>query len=239
MRRFLIPLAAALLLAAAVTPIVAAADPFTKAWSATDVDGSLLTLEFSGSGDTRDFAYVDWRATSCDGGIARIDGVGTISGNEIALDGTVACDGGPSFAFSGSLSYDPGSGTLSDGTITWHRGNGAREAFLGVWKATDTDGSAMKLTFRGWDLTRDVTYVDDVATSCDPDAVFMAAGDGTIGSVPGQGRFITVSFHGGCRGQGAFDYDEKYRYDLASDTLRGPLALDDSELPYTVDWHRG
>ena len=48
-----------------------------------------------------------------------------------------------------------------------------------------------------------------------------------------------MSLNGGCIGQGTFDYQEQYRYDVATDTLRGPLDLDGYELSYTVDWFRG
>lgn len=233
---------AALALVLTATSLVSAAggDPFTKSWSRVDVDGSRETLSFSGSGDEKTFAYRDDRATSCGGDPFEASGSVAVNGNTATFDGSGGCVGGPSALFGGQWVFDSASGTIDDGSgHLWHRGNGAREAFSGVWKATDIDGSAMKLTFKGSGLSRAVTYTDDLATSCDPDAVWKAAGTGTIGSTPGQGRYIRVAMEGGCIGQGQIDYDEAYRYDVETDTLRGPLNLDGSEHSGTVDWHRG
>jgi hypothetical protein len=242
MKKFSVPILAAAVAAIVISASASAAtgDPFTRTWSRVDVDGSVETLGFAGSGDSKTFAYRDERATSCGGGAFASSGSVDVTGNTATFDGSGGCVGGATGPVGGTFVYDPGTGTIDDGSgPLWHRGNGAREAFSGVWRATDLDGSAMKLTFKGSGLERHVTYVDELATSCDPDAVFMSSGDGTIGSTPGQGRYIRIGFHGGCIGQAMFDYDEAYRYDVGTDTLRGPLDLDGNELPYTVDWHRG
>jgi hypothetical protein len=242
MRTLWRPILAALLAATAAASTVSAAggDPFTKTWSRTDIDGSRETLAFAGSGATKTFAYRDDRATSCGGGPFESSGAVDVDGNTATFDGSGGCVGGVAGPVSGEWTYDAATATLDDGTGNpWRRGNGAREAFSGVWKATDLDGSAMKLTFRGSGLERAVTYTDDLATSCDPDAVFMSSGTGTIGSIPGQGRYIRIELNGGCIGQSQFDYSEAYRYDVETDTLRGPLDLDGNELVYTVDWFRG
>jgi hypothetical protein len=115
----------------------------------------------------------------------------------------------------------------------------AHEAYLGVWKATDVDGGAMKLTLRSTgQLTRDVMFLDDDASSCGG-GVFMSAGEGTIGSTPGQGRFVTLSMHGGCLRGTASHYAERYEYAVETDTLVGPLGPGDEPAWYTVSWTRG
>jgi hypothetical protein len=239
-------MSAAILVALGATSVASAGgEPFTKSWSAIDVDGSVMTLSFDGSGSTRTVTLVDARATGCGGDPWAGDGIGTVEGNNIHVAGMAGCVGAERDAWNATLTYEPGLDGITDGSdsdVVWHRGNGAREAFLGVWKATDVDGSAMKLTFRAIDtLTREVSYLDDLASSCDPDAVFMAAGTGLIGSVPPWGRYITVSLQGSCVGGDPIAVaDGMFRYDVETDTLRGPLNLDGSELVRgTVDWHRG
>lgn len=240
MKKLWAPIVAALLAVMVVTPVASgASDPFTRTWSRIDVDGSRETLTFDGSADLKTFAYRDERATSCAGDPFESGGSVDVDGDTATFDGTGGCVGGPSAPVSGTFAYDANAATIDDASgVLWHRGNGAREAFLGVWKATDVDGSDMKLTFRGDGLVRDVTFVDELATSCDPDAVWMAQGTGTIGSTVGQGRYITTLLHGGCIGAEQGDFGGEFRYDVETDTLRGPLDLG-NELPDTVDWHRG
>jgi hypothetical protein len=242
MRRLWTPILAALLAAMAASSVAVAAggDPFTRTWSRVDFDGSRETLGFEGSGGAKTFAYRDDRATVCGGGAFEAGGTVVVDGDVATLDGVGGCVGDPSGPYGATLTYDPATQTLDDGFgLLWTRGSGAREAFSGSWRATDLDGSAMKLSFKGSGLERNVTYTDSIATSCDPDAVWMASGTGTIGSTPGQGRYITLALHGGCLGQGSVDYVEVYRYDVETDTLRGPLDGDGNELFFSVDWHRG
>jgi hypothetical protein len=243
MRKLLSVALVGALLVTAAAPVAAtdAGGPFTRSWSAVDVDGSVMTLTFVGTGETRTVTYHDLRATTCGGGAYTFAGVGTIVGTEIHVVGGGGCVGGSIVPGEWTWTYQADSRTLTDGTVAYHRGNWAREAFLGVWKATDVDGSAMKLTFRGSDiLTREVSYLDHLATSCDPDAVFTATGTGTIGSKTPWGKYITVSLDGRCVGGASIDVaDAMYRYDYLTDTLRGPLDLSGGEVFGIVDWHRG
>ena len=243
MRRFLAALSSGVLIALAATSIASAGgDPFTRSWSAIDVDGSVMTLTFTGTGDTRTVSFVDSRAAGCGGDPYSLDGTGVIEGNDLiaTLSGGCARDSQTTLPAAAVISYDPASDTLSFVEVTWHRGNWARDAFLGVWHATDVDGSSLKLTFRGSGLTRSVSFMDDLATSCNPDAVLRAVGTGVIGLVLGEGRYITVSLEGGCVGGASVEFpDLMYGYQVATDTLRGPLGLGGGELYGTFTWHRG
>jgi hypothetical protein len=242
MRRILAALSAAILVILGTASIVSAGgEPFTRSWSAIDVDGSVMMLKFVGNAATRTVTLVDARATTCGGDVYEARGVGSVDANEIHVIGTAGCVGDVPGPWEQTWTYQAASHTLTDGILTWHRGNRARESFLGAWKATDpADGSAMRLAFRGSGLTRTVSYRDNLASSCDPDAVFTAKGSGVIGSVLGEGRYITVTLVGACVGGASIDLpDAKYRYDYLTDTLRGPLDLGGNDLFGTVDWHRG
>lgn len=245
MRRILATLSAAALLAlCSVSTASASGDPFTRSWSTIDFDGSVMTLSFGGSGDTRTVTAVDARATLCHGDAFSAVGTGTVLDDTIGIDFTGQCvSGGPGpITYGLVLTYQPTTGTLlDDGGLIWHRGTSARDAFSGVWKATDVDGSNLKLTLRGTGLARDVAYLDDYAAVCSPSFVYAASGAGLIGDPAPSGRYITVPLSGGCVGGVALDdWTALYRYDVASDTLRGPLDLGGNDLPTgTVDWHRG
>jgi hypothetical protein len=65
---------ALLLFAAAVSPAAAAADPFTGSWSATDIDGSAMTMTISGgaSGSYR-VVLIDHVGTICQNSEASSD----------------------------------------------------------------------------------------------------------------------------------------------------------------------
>lgn len=232
--------ATALLALAIGAPALAASGPFTGTWYAIDVDGSQQKLSFSVAGSA--FVYVDNRATFCGGAAIRAEGTAAVTDDSAQLDGLMGCAGEPlTDPFGVTLTLQPDGATLSDGFVTWSRGR-ALEAFLGAWQATDVDGSAMQLSFGGTGLSREVAYVDHLASACDPDAPFSATGTGLIGSVPGDGRFVEVWMTGQCDGSGTtFSTHDKYEYDVASDTLRGPLipeAIGGTEGPGTVVWHR-
>ena len=233
----------ALVIAALGAPGVAAAsDPFHGTWSAIDVDGSRMTSSFSGSGGSRTYTFTDLRATSCGGGPYDAVASGDVTGGAIHVVGLGGCRAaGLGDPFEATYDHDPGNSTLSDGLLTWRRGNQG-EAFLGVWKATDTDGSAMTLSFGGTGLTRDVSFFDSLATACEPDASFSGTGTGTIGAVPGDGRFIRVAASGSCDGSSQmFSGDDKYEYDYLTNTLIGPLEpleIGGNARPWTVVWHR-
>ena len=244
MRRLLSVALVGALLVIAATPLVSAAggDPFTRSWSAIDVDGSVMTLSFVGNGPTRTVTFIDSRATTCGGDVYEASGMGTITDDVIVVVFTGGCVGDTPGASPdpATIVFQAGSNTLSFGDLIWHRGSRAREAFLGAWKATDVDGSAMKLRFRGSGLVRAVIYRDNRASSCDPDAAFWARGSGVVGSVPPWGKYITVSLEGACVGGASIDIaDAMYRYDYLTDTLRGPLDPGGGEVFGTVDWHRG
>jgi len=230
----------------------ASPDPFTGTWSTIDVDGSPMTIAFDGNGPTRNVVVEDLRASTCAGEHHVTDGVGTIEGSSIRVVGRGGCAGRPKdLALNVTWTYDPEAGTLRTpadwvtglGTFSWTRGPVKPDAFNGSWIATDIDGSSMTLSLSGSGLTRDVSYVDDRALDCSPGAAFLAQGSGTIGSVVGDGRFISVSLHGSCAG-GASPKDsvEKYKYDYVTDTLIGPLTpldIGGDPLPQTVTWRRG
>ncbi|MBI3750578.1 MAG: hypothetical protein HY263_02830 [Chloroflexi bacterium] len=243
MRAGLAGLAAATMVVviAVAGPVRAASTPFVGTWYAIDVDGSQQRLSFSGA-ESSAFVYVDSRATYCGGAPIRAEGTAAVTATQAELTGLMGCAGEPlADSFSATLTYDATAGTLSDGLLTWSRGR-MPEAFLGLWRATDVDGSAMTLSFGGTGLTRDVAYFDAIATSCDPDSSFAATGTGLIGSVPGDGRFIHVWLTGQCEASGAtIATNDKYEYEVATNTLRGPLVpepIGGSDGPGTVIWHR-
>jgi hypothetical protein len=232
-----------LIVVSAGSATAAGSDPFRGTWSAVDIDGSRMTLAFSGSGVTRAVSITDYRATFCGGEPYDAAGTGTIDGSVIHVVGLAGCRStgliDPSEA---TYTYNPDNGSLFDGAVAWYRGS-PQEAFLGVWKGTDIDGSAMTLSFGGTGLTRSVAFFDALATGvCEPDAPFSGAGVGTIGSVPGDGRFIRVVASGSCEGSSELvNGDDKYEYDHETDTLVGPLEpleIGGVPRPWTVVWHR-
>lgn len=205
-------------------PVVGAAgpDPFKGSYSAIDVDGSRMTVSFSGSGPTRTVTLFDERATCLGGDPLTTTGIGTISGSTISGSSSDGGCGVGSF----SLAYDAGTDTLFDGTITWYRGDRGPDAFNGVWYATDPfDGSAMRLSLDGSGLIRDASFKDDGASVCGPvidgeGIDWTGTGDGTIGSTPGFGRFLYVTLTGGCAGS-AHDsvHPVTYEYLYLTNTL--------------------
>jgi hypothetical protein len=231
MRRVLGTVLVALSVILATTTVVSAAgaSPFNGSWSAVDVDGSRMTVTFAGTGATRKVTFVDFRATFCGGDAWQASGVGTVVGGDtIVVEFVGGCVGGSSAPGGATWSYDAASKTLTDGTLTWYRGDRVREAFIGAWRATDVDGSSMKLNFRGTGLTRQVSFFDDAVAFC-AGASFAAQGIGIIGSIPGEGRLIRVSLHGHCPGTlSSFDFDWTYEYLYATDTLSDG----------SVTWHR-
>jgi len=199
-------------------PVAAAgSDPFKGSWSAIDVDGSLLTLSFSGSGSTRGVTLLDDRATCAGGAPLTATGVGTIAGTLVS--GTLTSDcGSEPFSFTSNTTTS----TLSDGTLTYYRGSRGPDAFNGVWYATDWDGSALRLSLDGTGLSRDVSFKDDGATVCGPvvggeGIDWTGTGPGTIGSTSGLGRFMEVTLMGGCAGA-AHDTAVSVTYEYHVDT---------------------
>jgi hypothetical protein len=223
---------AAVLVVGATTAVTAApADPFKGSWSALDLDGSRMTVAFSGSGSVREVTWSDDRATCLGGEALVLSGLGTIEGSTISGSFGVICDTEIGFAFT----HDPEAGTLAWDSVTWQRGDAGPDAFGGVWIAEDIDGSFMQLTLEGSGLTREVSYHDHGASVCgevvDGEGIdWTSAGTGTIGSSPGLGAFLFVSSVGGCAGSAKDTPTEAiYEYDHASNQL-----IDD----FGITWSR-
>lgn len=214
----------ALLLSIAPTALGASAGPFNGTWFTNDFDGSKMSLQFGGNGSARQVTLTDWRATYCAGGKWQAQGTGAVAGNVATLAGTgigVCLNGYASpLDINATWTYDSGGNTLTDQDgLVWQR-SAVTDAFSGNWYSIDPfDDSAQKLTIAGSSLTRRVTYIDYLATSCDPDAVFVAQGDGVIGSTPGMGRFMDVDFAGACRGQPPIDFAVQFEYLVATNEL--------------------
>jgi hypothetical protein len=96
-------------------------------WISVDADGSVQTLDITGSGETAySMVYVDESATgACNGAPARVSGPGFVDGDVVVMFGTLVClPGGNVFRSRLTLGYefDPGTGTLTDSFgIVWHR----------------------------------------------------------------------------------------------------------------------
>ena len=244
MARWPAALAATVLVAVSAAATAAASDPFRGTWSTIDIDGSRMTVSFTGKGGSRSFTLVDDRATVCGGDPQVVSGTGAVSGDRIDVEAIARCagasDGEP---FAVTYFHDAELRSLFDGTLAWRRGFAGPEAFIGAWFATDVDGSAMTLTFGGRGLTRSVTLFDDLATgACEPDAPIALSGRGLIGSVLGDGRFIAIDISGRCGRSGALvSASSKFEYDVWSNTLIGPLQpleLGGEPTQWTVTWQR-
>jgi hypothetical protein len=244
MARWLAAMAATILVAVSAASTVAGTDPFRGQWSAIDIDGSRMQVSFSGSGQTRAVSLVDRRSTVCGGIPQSATGEGVVGDDQIDITGTIACAGSVDAEdWTATFVHDAASAKLFDGFVVWGRGDAGLEAFLGTWSATDVDGSSMSLQLGGSGLTRSVVLVDDLATgACEPDAAITLKGDGLIGSVLGDGRFIAVDISGRCAGGGAFvSAVSKFEYDASTNTLVGPLEpleIGASPTAWTVVWHR-
>lgn len=226
------------------------ADPFSETWSTIDVDGSVTTLSFEGSGVTRTLVWEDLRATGCGGAHYIQAGSGTIAGLSLHVVGSGGCAGRPlDQPVDETWTYHPEAGTLTSPLVgiagvdvyTWTRGDKV-DAFSGVWVATDVDGSALTLTFGDSGMTRSAAFTDDRSGDCAGGAAYTASGTATIGSAFPTGRYVSVALHGSCAGGGtAGDTVAGYGYDFVTGTLIGPLAAASdgaSPLPTTVTWHR-
>lgn len=229
----------------------ASGDPFTGAWSALDVDGSALTVSFSGEGPTRSVVIDDGRATACGGGRDVVEGDGSILGAAIHVVGRDRCEGRTTDrAFDLTLTYDPAAGTLTSpvflatggGSLTWSRGVSATDAFSGTWIASDPRGGSMSLILAGTGLNRSVRVLGGWFAACGGAATLDAQGSGTIGAVSGDGPYLRATLRGACAGSGAsVEVVAKWRFDYATGTLVGPLQPADiggSPVPETVTWHR-
>jgi hypothetical protein len=125
----LLALAAVLLLATAPAVQGAPPNPFTGAWTSTDVDGSTQYATISG-GDLVKVTYTDLRGHVCvnnDAPTVVFSSliVGTVTGD--TFDGSFASARCGSVFFETlvgqavTLHYDPDTDTIFDGSVTWHR----------------------------------------------------------------------------------------------------------------------
>lgn len=224
----------------------APADPFSGRWSTLDIDGSQMTIVFDGGGASRSVAWSDFRATYCAGDRQVAEGSGTLDGASIHVTMTGACAGKPGGApIEITYTFDAASGTLQSGNdnLTWARGSIPLDAFTGPWAATDIDSTALRLTFSGTDgLERDVAYHDKHAQFCTAEPGYSAVGTGTIGSVPGFGRYIRVTLDGSCDDRTSpRHWEHTYEFDVTTGTLIGPLIpldLGGTRGIETVVWSR-
>lgn len=226
------------------------ADPFSGTWSTVDVDGSVISLSFEGTGPARTVVWEDLRATGCGGAHYINAGSGTIAAGSLHVVGSGGCAGRPlDQPFDETWTYHPEAGTLTAPLVgiegadvyTWTRGAKV-DAFSGVWVATDVDLSSLTLTFGNSGMTRSVSFIDDRSSNCPGGAAYSATGTATIGSVTPDGRYVTVTVHGSCAAGGSpNDTVQKYKYDFVTGTLIGPLdplSSGGGPLPTTVSWHR-
>ena len=208
--------------------------PFSGTWSTLDEDGSQMTVTFEGTGSARRIRITDMRGTICAGDRYLWDGTGAIDGAVIGFVGLGGCEGRPmDVPFSTTYTHDASSDTLRSpvdfadaADYVWVRGAVPLDAFRGRWVATDIDGTALELILEGAGaLDRHVVYHDDHAQFCTQDPGYTAEGQGTIGSVLGDGRFLRVSLVGACDdGASPREWDHKYEFDWATGTLIGPLV---------------
>jgi hypothetical protein len=127
MKKTVLSVAAGLVLAMLPATAWASSGGLAGSWTSVDADGSLQTLDITGSGQTAySMVYVDESATgACDGARARVSGPGFVDGDVVVMYGTLVClPGGNVFRSRLTLSYeyDPDTGTLTDSFgIVWHR----------------------------------------------------------------------------------------------------------------------
>ena len=93
-------------------------------WTAVDHDGSHLTLSIQGTGPRYAVREVDDSATSvCGGSPATVAGSGTVDGDWLVVQATLACTPGGNVLRSRieiAFSYDAGTGTLVDNEgVVW------------------------------------------------------------------------------------------------------------------------
>jgi hypothetical protein len=128
-RSILLALATVLLLAAAPAVQAAPPNPFTGAWTSTDVDGSTQYASIS-DGDLVKIVYTDLRGSVCvnnDAPTVVFSSiiVGTVTGD--TFEGSFASARCGSVYFdslvgrAAILHYDPDTDTIFDGSVTWYR----------------------------------------------------------------------------------------------------------------------
>ena len=118
--------AAACLAVSALTVSPAqAAGGFAGRWTATDGDGSNLSLSIEGSGPRYALREVDDAATVCGGAPASVNGSGRADGDLLVVRVTLACEpGGNIFRqrIELTFAYDAAPDTLTDNDgVVWNR----------------------------------------------------------------------------------------------------------------------
>jgi hypothetical protein len=122
--------AALLLAAVAVSPAAAAADPFTGSWSATDIDGSAMTMNISGgSSGSYQVVLIDHVGTICLNNDASSDlfqggAVATSDGDVLTATWLRARCGNVAFDFESgqfAMEYLPESDQLFGMDVYWDR----------------------------------------------------------------------------------------------------------------------
>jgi hypothetical protein len=102
-----------------------ASGAFAGQWSATDHDGSHLTLSVQGGEGRYAVREVDDAATVCGGAPATVSGPGTADGSLLVVRATLACTpGGNAFRqrIELSFTYEPTPETLTDNDgVVWTR----------------------------------------------------------------------------------------------------------------------
>jgi hypothetical protein len=123
-------LAALLLFLAMATPAAAAADLFTGSWSATDVDGSAMTMNIgNGNSGVHQVVLLDHVGTICIANDAASElfhgsATGVVEGDVLAATWVRARCGNVSFDFEGGqffMEYLPDTDQLFGMNVVWDR----------------------------------------------------------------------------------------------------------------------
>ena len=120
-------LAAAVCIASSAATLAPAhaAEGFAGRWTASDYDGSNLSLSIQGSGGRYAVREVDDAATVCGGAPASVTGAGTADADLLVVQATLACaPGGNPFRqrIEISFTYDATFDTLTDNDgVVWSR----------------------------------------------------------------------------------------------------------------------
>jgi hypothetical protein len=130
MSRIRAALTALLLTLLVAAPTAAMADPFTGSWSAIDVDGSAMTMNFSaGPTGTYQVVLVDRFGTICTShdaaaDVFRASATGTVDGDVLAATWRTARCGNVAFDFGGGqffMEFLPDSNQLFGMDVYWDR----------------------------------------------------------------------------------------------------------------------
>ena len=128
--RPLSPLLSLVVLAVAVGPASAAVSPFVGSWSATDLDGSAMTMTISnGPQGTFRVVLIDHVGTICVNAEAASDlflgsASATVDGDVLTATWLTSRCGNVSFDFESgqfAMEYLPGSDTMFGMDVLWHR----------------------------------------------------------------------------------------------------------------------